>query len=429
MSENLFRLTNYLSKQSFCKPQIKTKAEEDTAIIIVIPAFDEKNIIESVKSIYNCNKPKCKTEVIIVFNSAENTIKSKKEQNEIGLKNINKFAEKVNSKHFSIHGINQTNLPKKHAGVGLARKIGMDEALARYNYIGKEKGLIVNFDADALCSKNYLIEIHKFFTENPNLNACSIYFEHPVSGDEYSQKTYKSIIEYELYLRYYNQAMRYTKHPHAFHTIGSSFAVRADAYARQGGMNKRKAGEDFYFLQKIIPQGNYGELNSCCVKPSPRPSDRVPFGTGATISKLLITDDTYLTYNPKAFYALKKLFSETEKIYNNDFDINCLEKYLTAYLKTQNFDNKIKEIKNNSASLHTFKYRFFSWLNAFRILKYLNFAHEKHLKKIPIFEAANQLFEKKIGTNNIDKEIDLLSAYRKEERSKGNYILSKKEMY
>ena len=68
--------------------------------------------------------------------------------------------------------------------------------------------------------------------------------------------------------------------PFAFHTIGSSMAVRASSYMRQGGMNKRKAGEDFYFQQKIIPLCGFTECNSTVVYPSPRPSYRVPFGTG-----------------------------------------------------------------------------------------------------------------------------------------------------
>ena len=37
-------------------------------------------------------------------------------------------------------------------------------------------------------------------------------------------------------------------------------AVRADAYLRQGGMNRRKAGEDFYFLNKFMVLGGYGEM-------------------------------------------------------------------------------------------------------------------------------------------------------------------------
>ena len=40
-------------------------------------------------------------------------------------------------------------------------------------------------------------------------------------------------------------------YPDSIYTIGSAFAVRAEAYMKQGGMNRRQAGEDFYFLYKL----------------------------------------------------------------------------------------------------------------------------------------------------------------------------------
>jgi len=39
--------------------------------------------------------------------------------------------------------------------------------------------------------------------------------------------------------------------PYAYHTIGSAFACRAEAYIAAGGMNRRHAAEDFYFLQQL----------------------------------------------------------------------------------------------------------------------------------------------------------------------------------
>ena len=71
--------------------------------------------------------------------------------------------------------------------------------------------------------------------------------------------------------------------PYSYHTIGSAFAVTAKAYARQGGMNRRKAGEDFYFINKLIKGENFGEITNTTVFPSPRTSNRVPFGTGKAI--------------------------------------------------------------------------------------------------------------------------------------------------
>ncbi|MEZ4848575.1 MAG: hypothetical protein R3B93_08135 [Bacteroidia bacterium] len=73
---------------------------------------------------------------------------------------------------------------------------------------------------------------------------------------------------------------------HAFHCVGSSMAVRSIAYQKRGGMNRRKAGEDFYFLQKFIAEGTLAELSTTKVIPSPRASEKVPFGTGRAIKKL-----------------------------------------------------------------------------------------------------------------------------------------------
>jgi len=42
-------------------------------------------------------------------------------------------------------------------------------------------------------------------------------------------------------------------------------------------MNRKQAGEDFYFIQKLMPLGGYFALNSTAIYPSPRESSRVPF--------------------------------------------------------------------------------------------------------------------------------------------------------
>jgi len=134
-----------------------------------------------------------------------------------------------------------------------------------------------------LSLNRFFAEIEKHFEQHSNTPGCSIYFEHPIAGNEFEANIYEGIINYELHLRYYYQALKYCGLQYAFHTVGSSMVVRSSAYQKQGGMNKRKAGEDFYFIHKIIALGNFSELNSTVVYPSPRISDRVPFGTGKAI--------------------------------------------------------------------------------------------------------------------------------------------------
>ena len=160
--------------------------------------------------------------------------------------------------------------------------------------------MILCTDADTLFPKNYLSETLTYFQKNPKIQACSIHFEHPLD-----QENSKEIIEYELHLRYYVEALKYAKHPHAFHTIGSSMAVRSEAYQQQGGMNKRKAGEDFYFLHKLIPNGRFGDIVSTHTIPSPRLSDRVPFGTGKAMNDQINQKGELLSYHPQIFEDLK----------------------------------------------------------------------------------------------------------------------------
>ena len=157
----------------------------------------------------------------------------------------------------------------------------MDLALERFKKIGYN-GIIAGLDADTTVAENYLYEINHFFI-NTNNQAASIHFEHPINGYDYNQFNYEQIIYYELHLRYYKNALQYLELPFAFHTIGSAFALTAKAYARQGGMNRRKAGEDFYFINKLIKGEKFGEINKTMVVPSPRISERVPFGTGRAI--------------------------------------------------------------------------------------------------------------------------------------------------
>lgn len=295
----------------------------------------------------------------------------------------------------------------------------MDEALRRFNAIGNARGIIAGFDADCTCSPNYLTEIENTFF-NTNVNGCSVYFEHPTDGNEFEPKIYESITSYELYLRYYVEALRNARFPYAFHTLGSSFAVTAEAYARQGGMNKRKAGEDFYFLHKIIPMGNFVELNSCAVYPSPRCSNRVPFGTGAAVNKILQFNNTdYLVFNPRVFEILQPLFDNAYTLMGADKAATCesfnkMHPALSDFLKTQKAEEALETINENCKNKRAFFNAFYNWFNGLMVLQFLNFAHDKYFEKVRISQAVMS-----ICNLNATKNIELLFFLRNKQRSSG----------
>ncbi|MBI5540382.1 MAG: glycosyltransferase [Bacteroidia bacterium] len=390
---------HYLEKHALYSSFIKDNPNDDLFLSIVIPCFNEPDIIASIDSLWECTRPDCSVEVIIVINASEDCNEINLNQNKISEKIFDEWQKSHSENKFRFYKIVVNDLPQKDAGVGLARKIGMDEAVRRFNLINKKDGVLIGFDADCKCMKNYLCEIENIFKQDSKLNGCSIQFEHPFEGDEFDDFTYNAIASYELYLRYYIEALKLAGHPFAFQTIGSSFAVRAEAYCKQGGMNKRKAGEDFYFLQKIIQLGNYAELNTTKVFPSPRSSDRVPFGTGAAIGKMQISGDSnYMTYDLTAFEDIADIVEKSCTLFGaNEEKIKSVIKEFSVpmqnFLNENNFIQNVGEINLNSNSQLTFSQRFFRWFDMFKVLKYMNYSHQGYYNPKPISEVAINLLE------------------------------------
>jgi len=372
-------------------------------IVVVIPCHDEPTLLDSLASLRNCITPNSNTEVIVIINCSENATKHLIAQNEITFELANEFAKRNSDNVIRFHIFN-IQFPDKTAGVGLARKVGMDEAASRFKSIDKN-GIIVCFDADSQCEANYLVEIEKAFEQNPKAPGASIYFEHPLQGSEFTAEVYDGIVNYELFLRYYCNGLRYAEHPFAFQTIGSSMAVKSKIYQAQGGMNKRKAGEDFYFLEKVIPLGNFIEINTTSVIPSPRPSHRVPFGTGKAISNWLLSKSD-LCYNPMIFDDLKLVFSSVDEIYrskNKGETYHELPHSFRQFVNEHTFNDAMVELLTNTNSLATFSIRFFKWFNLFACLKYAHFCRDNIYPQVPIYQAASALFAS-IGIKSVPAE-------------------------
>lgn len=170
-------------------------------------------------------------------------------------------------------------LAAKTGGVGLARKIALDLALPR---LGAD-GILVCLDADTLVEPSYLQALLDHFSGS-GAGGAVLPFRHQrgaTPGEE------RAITLYELYLRHYVLGLERAGSPYAFHSVGSAMACTARAYLKMGGMNSRRAGEDFYFLQQLQRTAGIARVAGTTVHPSARSSHRVPFGTGKSISRIL----------------------------------------------------------------------------------------------------------------------------------------------
>lgn len=411
--------SEYLEHRVLYKPFIGTDAHDDTRIIVIIPAFDEPDIVRVLESLARCKQPPCNVEVIIHLNAGNKASKEQVQRTLESHHNIESW-KKENNPFYRLFCINTGQHSHKKWGAGMARKVVMDEALYRFNSVNRPDGVIVSLDADCTVSDSYLVSLYKELYLDQSRNACTIKFEHPLSGEGISNEISEAVIKYELHLRYYYQALLYTGYPHVYHTIGSAMAVKASAYSRAGGMVKNQAGEDFYFIQKLLPMGGLFNLASACVYPSPRISERVPFGTGPVIRSLVNDGEPdFYTYNPDAFTGLRKLFSLTDSFHNFSLeDISLIKdiptESLGLFLDDNDWINKLAEIKSNTASKAAFRKRFFSWFNMFKVVKYLNWSHTENIfNKVPVAEAAGKLLELVEKTGDYNNSRGLLYRYRR----------------
>lgn len=413
----------YFRRFGFCERQITAPPLTGLGLVVVVPCFNEPDLIGALESLWACERPECAVEVLVVINAPEGIAEAIRRQNETTLREATAWAAGRSDARLEFHFLYFPALPRKHAGVGLARKIGMDEALRRFAAIGKADGVIAGFDADCRCEANYLRSLEAHFQRHPQAPACAIYFEHPLEGP-LPGAVYEAITVYELHLRYYLQGLRHAGFPHAHHTVGSCMAVRAEAYRKQGGMNRRQAGEDFYFLHKLIPLGGFAELTETTVHPSSRASERVPFGTGRAMRDSLAGQPPG-TYPLEAFLDLKAFFNLAPALYDCAYEalpalLGQLSAPMRAFLDAQRFADILVEIRCNTATRGAFLKRFFRRFDGFQTMKFINYCRDQVYGERAVAPEAYRLLALLMNQENPSAPTpsarELLLAYRQLER-------------
>ena len=422
----------YLNKYSIKGINLVWNQDNEITSAVVVPAIQEydniKTLIRSLiknKSVYFHN-----TLFIFVINNLHSSDFKVKEDNKRSLNLlkdiVNKsltdnFIENILKSGLKIGYIDVSSpgkeLPEKEGGVGLARKVGLDAALNIFNYEEKSrKKILICLDADCTVKENYLTEIHRHFYEN-KIKAASIYFEHNLT---YPGKDNSAIICYETFLRYYVICLRYAGSYYAFHTIGSAMACDHEIYIKAEGMNKKKAAEDFYFLEKISKHTWIHNIKTTTVYPSERKSWRVPFGTGQRVTRFHAkTQEEYFLYDPYIFEILK----EWVNIFHSG-NILSAEQYLRhgksickglyEFLQIQNFTLNFTSILNSSKSTIQIRKQQLRWFDGFRTLKLIHFLRDNYFPNINMFEALDIVFAKynihtphRVDENIPEREIQL----------------------
>lgn len=369
----------YIGKQKREYLQTKFPTDVNADIIVVIPCYDEPDLSVTLQSLLDCEIPETNVLVSIVFNSGVLSDEDAVRRNRLSYEKTALFAEKHFTSHLCFLPLLFENLPRKHAGVGLARKIGMDLSVEYFLKAENPRGIIGSLDADCMVSENYFTGIYRAFEEDPRLCGTVHNFLHRVENNDPVMEN--AARQYEAYIRYFRDMLKFTGFPYHYHTIGSAFAVSADAYVRAGGMGRQQGGEDFYFLQKIFALGPVKELDNVYVYPMARFSSRVPFGTGPALQKIIDEPDGRMkVYSRQSFGELKRFFDLKDTFFRQDKNIietsiQNLHPSLVRFIMDTDFMDAIEDCNKNCATPASFRKRFFHHFNAFRIIKYLNYAH------------------------------------------------------
>jgi hypothetical protein len=403
-------LQKYLAKYPYTKWSVKLLTDRKFNNIIVVPALAElDNIKRLLRSLAKNNSEYFNdTLVLFVVNnaiSAREEVKSNNKSTIDFLNNLvfNNYKDEISSlimrSGLSVAYIDACSKDKemndKDGGVGLARKIGMDLALQHFSYESNSNKLLICLDADCTVSNNYLTSIVKYFN-TIKCKAAVINYEHSINGNYENQA---AIICYELFLRYYLLGLKFADSPYAFHTIGSAMVCDYESYIQIGGMNKLKAAEDFYFLEKLSKITSICTIQDAYVYPSSRSSFRVPFGTGQRVNRFLAkVQDEYLLYHPQCFMILKKWLNLYDSLNHSNIGgvLNKSRKIslgLNNFLIQNRFENFWEKIcLQNLNKDQIFKQKKY-WFDAFKTLKLIHYLRDNEFPLINMFDAIDILLE------------------------------------
>ncbi len=196
-------------------------------------------------------------------------------------------------------------------GVGLARKAGCDLALEWMAQGAITGHWICCTDADAILPDDYYDQLDG---STGDTVAAVFPFRHVPEGDDAGDR---ATALYELRLHHHVLGLEYAGSPYAYHSLGSSLAVKAEAYAQVRGFPRRAGAEDFYLLNKLAKLGQVARPTGASIRIRSRLSSRVPFGTGPAVQAIAAAkrpEGERIFYHPVCYAALRTLLQGLEEL-------------------------------------------------------------------------------------------------------------------
>ena len=276
-------------------------------------------------------------------------------------------------------------------GVGRARRVGCDVALTFIDRHTVSSPWIYSTDADTEWDASLLT-----CSWPSEASAVSLPFTHRATGD--IAISHATLI-YELKMHHYVLHLRAIDSPYAFHTLGSSCVAHGHAYAAVRGMPLRNAAEDFYLLNKLAKVGPVHCARGAGVSITSRQSNRVPFGTGPAVGKLMAAKDPCdvpLFYHADCFAVLGQLlqlFRHWSNEPETDKQAQLIE-YLGVAIGTDlerlltqwGYQQALRHIHSAGRSDAARQKHIHTWLDGFKLLKIIHLLRDHHFPNLTFNE-------------------------------------------
>jgi hypothetical protein len=395
MTKNINKyLSNYAEDEIIALSDFPT--DKKFQHVVIIPAYKES--FTFIERFFSSTLAQQNALVIVIINQPDSEIDQQMQQAlyhsclKLGKLNWQKqqlsLLELANG-NSSLLLVDRFSLPiPAQQGVGLARKIGADLALALINKGNINTRWLYSTDADAHLPDNYFSSL-QHLTQGDVL-ACFDFYHYS------SEKNIHAANDlYEQALRYYVAGLIYANSPYAFFTIGSILAFDINAYAAVRGFPKRSAGEDFYLMNKLAKLGDVAFIEACQLKIEARTSDRVPFGTGPAVREILAlqaNNKCYCYYHPQAFEYLKQLLIEFSSLWQHRQQLDVWyqqqPKIVSDSLKSIGLTSFVNKQVNAKES--QFVKQIPIWFDAFKTLKFIHALRALGIADIALHKAIDQ---------------------------------------
>jgi len=253
-------------------------------------------------------------------------------------------------------------------GVGWAR-----EKLAASIVDVDPDGITACLDADTLVQPNYVQAIRQGFEQYPAAPGICLPYYHSLPESEFQARL---LLRYEVYMRDYQLRLWSIHSPYAYLALGSAMAFRHASWRAVRGIPNRKAGEDFYFLQKLRKLGDLIRWIPTTVFPSSRISKRVPFGTGTQLddTEMTLQETRYPFFPEASFIKIALFYEQLENLFSGPIPLS-----IDPFLDQMGWGQEpFDKMRKNSKTVQSFIPKAHQFFDGLRTLQFLRFDRSKH---------------------------------------------------